>query len=60
MTPSRADEAAGLLDDVLEDLGRLAQDRDPGGDLAQRLLGLGAPAERLARAIELVDQAGRA
>ena len=52
-------QAAGLGDDVLEDLRRLAQDRDPGGDLAQRLLRLGPPGERLARAVELVDQAGR-
>ena len=54
------DQAAGLLDDVLEDLRRLAQDRDPGRDLAQRLLRLGAPGERVARPVELVDQARRA
>ena len=54
------DQAAGLRDDVLEDLGRLAQDRDPGGDLAQRLLRLRPPGERLARVVQLVDEAGRA
>ena len=37
----------------------LAQDRDPRGDLAQRLLRLRPPAEGLARTVELVDQAGR-
>ena len=57
MTPVGANQAAGLRDDVLEDLARLAQDRDPGGDLAQRLLGLGAPGERVARAVQLGDQA---
>ena len=54
-----ADEPPGMLDDVLEDLGRLAQDRDPGRDLAQGLLGLGASTERVARAIQLLDQARR-
>ena len=53
-------QAPGLGDDVLEDLRRLAQDRDPGSDLAQRLLRLRPPGERLARAVQLVDQAGRA
>ena len=36
-----ADQADGLVDDVAEDLGRVAQHGDPGGDLAQRLLRLG-------------------
>ena len=54
------DQAPGLGHDILEDLRRLAQDRDPGSDLAQRLLRLRPPGERLARLVELVDQAGRA
>ena len=53
------DQPAGLGDDVAQDLAGLAQDRDPRGDLAQRLLGLGAPAERVARQVELLDQARR-
>ena len=48
MTPSRADQSARLLDDILEDLARLAQDRDPGRDLAQRLLGAGPAGEGVA------------
>ena len=60
ITPSAADQAPGMLDDVLEDLGRLAQDRDPGRDLPQGLLRLGAPAQRITRTVELLDQAGRA
>ena len=39
-----ADQPARELDDLLEDLGRVAQRRDAGGDLAQGLLGLGAAA----------------
>jgi hypothetical protein len=58
--PVGPDQAPGLGNDVLEDLGGLAQDRDPGGDLAQRLLRLRAASERLARTVELVDEAGRA
>ena len=58
ITPSAADQAPGLGDHVVEDLLGLAQDRDPRGDLAQRLLRLGPSAEGLARTVELVDQAG--
>ena len=49
----RPDQTPGVLDDVLEDLRRLAQDRDPGGDLAKRLLGLGAPGQGVTGAVEL-------
>ena len=56
ITPSARTRRTGLLDDVAEDLGRVAQHGDPGGDLAQRLLRLGAAAERLARFAELGDQ----
>ena len=51
------DQTPGLGDHVVEDLLRLAQDRDPRGDLAERLFRLGAPAEGLARTVELIDQA---
>jgi hypothetical protein len=47
--PVGADQAPGLGDHVVEDLLGLAQDRDPRGDLAQRLLRLRPPAEGLAR-----------
>ena len=57
--PVGPDEAPGLRDDVAQDLARLAQDGDPGGDLAERLLGLRPPAEGVARPVELLDQAGR-
>ena len=44
----RADQSARLLDDIPEDLARLAQDRDPGRDLAQALLGAGPTGEGVA------------
>ena len=48
-----ADEAAGQLDDLLEDLGRVAQGGDAGGDLAQGLLGAGPAGEPFAGPVEL-------
>ena len=54
-----ADQADGLLDDVAEDLARVAQHGDARGDLAQGLLRLGAAAERLARLAELRDEPRR-
>ena len=53
-----ADQPAGQLDDLLEDVGRVAQRGDARGDLAQGLLGLGAASESGARAVELVDEPG--
>ena len=44
-----ADQPTGQLDDLLEDVGRVAQRGDPRGDLAQRLFGLG-PAGQSRRA----------
>ena len=52
----RTDDAAGLLDHVLEDLGRVAEHRDPRGDLPERLLRIGTLLERLARSIQLLDE----
>ena len=40
-----ADQPARQLDDLLEDLGRVTQGGDAGGDLAQGLFGVGAPGE---------------
>ena len=42
--PSVAEQAHGVLDDPAEDLVRVVQRGDPGGDVAQRALGLGAAA----------------
>ena len=53
-----ADQPAGQLDDLLEDVGRVAQRGDARGDLAQGLLGLGPAGESRARAVELVDELG--
>ena len=46
MAPVAADQPAGELHDLLEDLGRIAQRRDAGRDLAQRLFRLGPPGQR--------------
>ena len=51
-------QAGGLLDDVLEQVAGLADRGDPGGDLAQALLGLGAPGDLLAGPAQLLDQPG--
>ena len=52
-----AEQALGLLDDPLEDDLGLAQRGDPGGDVAQRALRLGAPGDRRLRSLELLDEA---
>ena len=54
----RAEQPGGLVDDVLEQIARVADRGDPGGDLAKRPLGVGLAAELLARAIQLLDQPG--
>ena len=54
----RAEQAPGLLDDAVEDDLRLAQRGDPGGDVAQRTLRLGAAGDGRLRALELLDEAG--
>jgi hypothetical protein len=43
--PSDSEEAGRLVDDPLEDLGRVEDGGDAGGDLAQRPLGVGAPGD---------------
>ena len=43
----RVEQAGGLLDDVLEKVAGLADRGDPGGDLAEALLGLGAAGDLL-------------
>ena len=53
-----AEQAPGLLDDAVEDDVGLAQGGDPGGDVAQRPLRLGARATRGLRPLELLDEAG--
>ena len=53
-----AQQPERLVDDALEEVAGLADRGDPGGDLAQRLLGLGASLDDRARAGELVDEAG--
>ena len=53
-----AEQALGLLDDPLEDDVGLAQGGDAGGDVAQRAFGLGAPRDRLPRALQLLDEPG--
>ena len=52
-----AQQPERLVDDALEQVARLADRGDPGGDLAQRLLRLGASLDDRARAGELLDQA---
>ena len=52
-----AQQPEGLVDDALEEVAGLADGGDPGGDLAQRLLGLGAPLDDRARPRQLVDEA---
>jgi hypothetical protein len=53
-----ADQPAGRVDDLLEERARVAGGGDLGGDLAERLLGVGPPGELRARRVELLDQAG--
>ena len=52
------EQAGGLLDDVLEQVARLADRGDPGGDLAEALLGFGPPGDLAPGAVQLLDQAG--
>ena len=52
------EQALGLLDDLLEDLARVAQRGDPRGDIAERSLALGAELDLGARTRQLGDQAG--
>ena len=54
----RAEQPLGLLDDSVEDDLRLAQGRDPGGDVAQRPLRVGAAGDGRLRALELLDEPG--
>ena len=54
-----ADQPDRLADDVLEDLLGLAHDRDARGDLPQGLLRLRAATERVAGAVQLLDQSCR-
>ena len=54
----RLEQPGRLVDDLLEDLGRVEDGRHAGGDLAQRALRVGPPGDLLARALELVDEAG--
>ena len=51
-----ADQPAGELDDLLEDVGRIAHGRDAGRDLAQGLLGVRPSGEGRARAVELATR----
>jgi hypothetical protein len=53
-----AEQPTRLVDDPLQDVGRLGQGRDPSRDLAQRPLRLGLALEGCARRRELLDQAG--
>ena len=53
-----AEEAGGLVDDVLEEVRRIADRGDPGGDLAEGPLRVGLPAELLPRLVQLLDEAG--
>ena len=55
--PSVPSRRLRLLDDPFEDDLGLAQRGDPGGDVAQRPLGLGAPRDGGLRSLELLDQA---
>ena len=54
----RAEQPPGLLDDPVEDDLGLAQGGDPGGDVAQRPLRVGAAGDGRLRALELLDEPG--
>jgi hypothetical protein len=56
--PIRVDEVTGGLDDLREEVGRVADRGDPGSDLAERLLRSGATADLLARARDRLDEPG--
>ena len=53
----RPEQPDRRVDDRLEDLVLVVRRADAAGDLAQRPLGIGRPGERVARAIELGDEA---
>ena len=54
----RVDEPLGGVDDLLEQRARIADRGDLGGDLAERLLRLGAARQLGRRPVELLDQPG--
>ena len=54
----RAEQPGGLVDDVLEQLGRVLDRHHPPRDLAQRALRVGRPLEGALRRGEAVDEAG--
>ena len=54
----RAEQPGGLVDDVLEQLGRVLDRHHPPRDLAQRALRVGGPLEGALRGGEAVDEAG--
>ena len=54
----RAEQPGRLVDDVLEQLGRVLDRHHPPGDLAQRALGVRGPLEGALRRGEAVDEAG--
>ena len=56
--PIRVEQPGRLVDDLLEDVGRVVDGRDAGRDLAQRPFGVGPPGDVLARHLELVDEPG--
>ena len=58
MRPIAPEQAARLVDDPIEDDVGFAEGGDPGGDVAQGSLGVGASGEGGLRAFELLDQTG--
>ena len=52
----RVKQVAGCIDDLHQEVRRIADRGDPGGDLAQRLFGASTPAHLLARACDRLDQ----
>ena len=57
-TPLGVEQPGGLVDDVLEELRRVADRGDPGRDLAERPLRVGPAAELGPRSVELLDEPG--
>ena len=56
--PLRVEQVAGGVDDLLEEVDRVADGGDPGGDLAEGLLGAGAAADLLAGLGDRLDEPG--
>jgi hypothetical protein len=54
----RIEEPARRVDDLVEEVARVADRGDPGGDLAERLFGASPPSRLLARAGQCLDQPG--